>query len=88
MKPILFTQTGFIDDNGSIAVPCVCFEDGAKVKLAIAVKSGYFEVAVFLNEADDNEDCGISEEEIQRCCVSHDNCDDCPLNEYCEGEFV
>ena len=76
---------GFIDDNGSIAVPCVYFEDGARVKLAITVKSGYFEVAVFPKKAET--DCGISEEEIERCCAAHENCDDCPLNDYCEEEF-
>ncbi len=34
----------------------------------------------------DEENSDISEEEIQRVCETHENCDDCPLNEYCEKE--
>ena len=35
-------------------------------------------------------DCGISEEEIQRTCSMYEDCDGCPLNDYCgeESEVV
>lgn len=31
-------------------------------------------------------DCGISEEEIERTCAMHDDCDECPLLDYCDEE--
>lgn len=83
--------TGYIDNDGRIAVPGVYLEDGAKVKLAIKVKPGRFEVAMFPNDEDEesesrNYDCGISEEEIERTCAMHDDCGDCPLSDYCDEE--
>lgn len=33
-------------------------------------------------------DCGISEEEIDRTCQAHDNCDDCPLFEHCMEKYA
>ena len=31
-------------------------------------------------------DCGISEEEIDRVCAAHDDCDSCPMNDHCAEE--
>ncbi len=35
------------------------------------------------HKKDRTADCGISEEEIDRTCQAQDNCDDCPLFDYC-----
>lgn len=82
---------GFVNDNGCIEIPGVFLEDGAEVDLAIKTKAGRFEIAMFPSkdneECQEMKDCGISEEEIQRECASHDDCSDCPLNDYCGEEF-
>ena len=39
-------------------------------------------------EHQEMQDCGISEEEIMRVCSAHDDCSDCPLNDYCGEEFA
>ena len=90
---IVYTK-GYVDDDGRIAVPGVFLEEGAEVDLAIKVKAGRFEIAMFLSEevqqAERHEvkDCGISEEEIMRVCSAHNDCSECPLNDYCGEEFA
>lgn len=88
---IVYTK-GFINDNGCIEIPGVFLEDGAEVDLAIKTKAGHFEIAMFPSEelADTKEmkDCGISDEAIMECCSSHDDCESCPLNDYCRKEFA
>ncbi|MDO4945818.1 MAG: hypothetical protein Q4E74_11550 [Ruminococcus sp.] len=37
--------------------------------------------------AKERRDCGISEEEIERTCAMHDDCGDCPLNDFCIEEY-
>ncbi len=88
-KNTVYTK-GFVNDDGCIEVPGVFLEDGAKVELAIEVESGRFEVAVMPSEEKSEmpKDCGISDEEIMRCCNEHEDCGDCPLNDYCEEEFA
>ena len=85
---IVYTK-GFVNDDGCIEIPGVFLEDGAEVDLAIKTKAGRFEVAMFPSEEQVKEmkDCGISDEAIMECCDSHDNCDSCPLNDYCREEF-
>lgn len=85
---IVYTK-GYVDDDGRIAVPGVFLEDGAEVDLAIKVKAGRFEIAMFPseNKEEHQQDCGISEEEIMKVCSAHDDCSDCPLNDYCGEEF-
>lgn len=86
---IVYTK-GYVDDDGRIAVPGVFLADGAEVDLAIKVKAGRFEIAMFPSEdnAERQQDCGISEEEIMRVCSAHDDCSACPLNDYCGEEFA
>ena len=74
MKNMIYTK-GFINNSGDIEVPGVFFEEGAEVELKISVPF---------------RDCGISEEEIQRTCSMYEDCDGCPLNDYCgeESEVV
>lgn len=86
---IVYTK-GYVDDDGRIAVPGVFLEEGAEVDLAIKVKAGRFEIAMFPseNKEEHQQDCGISEEEIMRVCSAHDDCSACPLNDYCGEEFA
>ena len=88
-KNTVYTK-GFVNDDGCIEVPGVFLEDGAKVELAIEVESDRFEVAVMPSEekSEMSKDCGISDEEIMRCCNQHEDCRDCPLNDYCGEEFA
>lgn len=90
MKNMIYTK-GFINNSGDIEVPGVFFEEGAEVELKISVARGKFEIALFLSEDKvPFRDCGISEEEIQRTCSMYEDCDGCPLNDYCgeESEVV
>lgn len=89
MNNIVYTK-GFVNDDGCIEIPGVFLEDGAEVELAIKTKAGRFEVAMFPSEeqAKEVKDCGISDEAIMECCDSHDDCDSCPLNDYCKEEFA
>ena len=92
-KNIVYTK-GFVNDDGCIEIPGVFLEDGAEVDLAIKIKAGRFEIAMFPSEEVQQaerqvmKDCGISEEEIMRVCSTHDDCSACPLNDYCGEEFA
>ena len=87
---IVYTK-GFVNDDGCIEIPGVFLEDGAEVDLAIKTKTGRFEIAMFPSEDKEErqemKDCGISEEEIMRVCSTHNDCSECPLNDYCGEEF-
>lgn len=86
MKNVICTK-GFINDSGDIEVPGVFFEEGAEVDLKISVERGKFEIAIFPSgDEKQRRDCGISEEEIQRTCAMHEDCDECPLKDYCGDE--
>lgn len=90
MKNVICTK-GFINELGDIEVPGVFLEEGAEVELKIWVERGGFEIALFPSENESKcHDCGISEEEIQRTCSMYEDCDGCPLNDYCgeESEVV
>ena len=90
MKNMIYTK-GFINNSGDIEVPGVFLEEGAEVELKISVARGKFEIALFPSEYKvPFRDCGISEEEIQRTCSMYEDCDGCPLNDYCgeESEVV
>ena len=90
MKNMIYTK-GFINNSGDIEVPGVFLEEGAEVELKISVARGKFEIALFSSEDKvPFRDCGISEEEIQRTCSMYEDCDGCPLNDYCgeESEVV
>lgn len=93
-KENIIYAKGFVNDDGCIEIPGVFLEEGAEVDLAIKVQAGSFEIAMFPSEDEDlaerqqMKDCGISEEEIQRMCSAHDDCSDCPLNDYCGEEFA
>lgn len=90
MKNMIYTK-GFINNSGDIEVPGVFLEEGAEVELKISVARGKFEIALFPSEDKvPFRGCGISEEEIQRTCSMYEDCDGCPLNDYCgeESEVV
>ena len=90
MKNMIYTK-GFINNSGDIEVPGVFLEEGAEVELKISVARGKFEIALFPSEDKvPVRDCGIAEEEIQRTCSMYEDCDGCPLNDYCgeESEVV
>ena len=76
MKNMIYTK-GFINNSGDIEVPGVFLEEGAEVELKISVARGKFEIALFPSE-------------IQRTCSMYEDCDGCPLNDYCgeESEVV
>ena len=91
-KENIIYAKGFVNDDGFIEIPSVFLEEGAEVDLAIKVQAGRFEIAIFPSEDKEErqvtKNCGISEEEIMRVCSAHDDCSDCPLNDYCGEEFA
>lgn len=68
--------SGLYDENGN-AVTVEMEKDGSGACLTISR----------IEPVKEHRDCGISEEEISNCCMSHDDCTECPLNDYCKEEF-
>lgn len=67
--------SGLYDENGD-PVTVEVEKDDSGVSLTIWKKS----------EERECHDCGISEEEIQRTCAMYEDCDECPLKDYCGDE--
>ena len=74
------TFTGLFNENGFPVKVMLCKDDDEAI-LSIVYDDG--------EEKKSNQprDCGISEEEIDRVCKEHDDCDTCPLSEYCNEVF-
>lgn len=89
MKKIIFAQvlttkgktefSGLYDENGN-PVSVETEKDDSGVTLTISK----------IESQREQRDCGISEEEIERTCAMYDDCDKCPLYDYCgeESEVV
>lgn len=66
-------------------------ENGNPVSVETEKDDGGVTLTIWRDVPDkERRDCGISEEEIQRTCSMYEDCDGCPLNDYCgeESEVV
>ena len=76
--------TGLFNENG-FPVKVILRKDDDEVILSVV----YDEEEDIKERKKSNQprDCGISEEEIDRVCKAHDDCENCPLCDYCNEEF-
>lgn len=75
------TFKGLFNDNG-FPVKVMLRKDDNEVILSIV-----YDDEDTVAKDDKPRDCGISDEEIDRVCQAHDDCESCPLNDYCNEEF-
>lgn len=89
MKRIIFAQV--LRTNGTTEFWRLYDENGNPVSVETEKDDGGVTLTIWRDVPDkERRDCGISEEEIQRTCSMYEDCDGCPLNDYCgeESEVV
>lgn len=89
MKRIIFAQV--LTTNGTTEFWELYDENGNPVSVETEKDDGGVTLTIWRDVPDkERRDCGISEEEIQRTCSMYEDCDGCPLNDYCgeESEVV
>ena len=89
MKRIIFAQV--LRTNGTTEFWGLYDENRNPVSVETEKDDGGVTLTIWRDVPDkERRDCGISEEEIQRTCSMYEDCDGCPLNDYCgeESEVV
>ena len=89
MRKIIFAQV--LTTNGTTEFSGLYDENGNPVSVETEKDDGGVTLTIWRDVPDkERRDCGISEEEIQRTCSMYEDCDECPLNDYCgeESEVV
>ena len=82
MKRIIFAQV--LTTNGTTEFSGLYDENGNPVSVETEKDDGGVTLTIWRDVPDkERRDCGISEEEIQRTCSMYEDCDGCPLNDYC-----
>lgn len=85
MKKIIFAQV--LTTNGKTEFFGLYDENGNPVSVEMEKDDGGVTLTIWRNVPDrERRDCGISEEEIERTCAMYDDCDECPLLDYCDEE--
>lgn len=86
MKKIIFAQV--LTTNGKTEFSGLYDKNGVPVSVETECDDNGVSLTVWRNVPDrERRDCGISEEEIERTCAMHDDCGDCPLNDFCMEEY-
>ena len=89
MRKIIFAQV--LTTNGTTVFSGLFDENENPVSVETEKDDGGVTLTIWRDVPDkERRDCGISEEEIQRTCSMYEDCDGCPLNDYCgeESEVV
>ena len=81
MKKILTAQV--LTETGITTFAGLYDRDGSPVTIELEKDSGGVTMIIHYETSEEN-DCYPDEEEFREICGEHDNCDDCPVNEYCE----
>ena len=85
MKKIIFAQV--LTTNGKNEFLGLYDENGVPVSVETEKDDGGVTLTIWRDVPDkERRDCGISEEEIQRTCSMYEDCDECPLCDYCGDE--
>lgn len=85
MRKIIFAQV--LTTNGKSVFSGLFDERGNEVKVEVERDSGGVTLIISRFEKErERPDCGISEEEIERTCSMYDDCNDCPLWDYCNED--
>lgn len=85
MKKLILAQV--LTTNGTAECSGFYDENGDPVTVEIEKDDSGVSLTIWQNtEERERRDCGISEEEIQRTCAMYEDCDECPLKDYCGDE--
>ena len=85
MKKLILAQV--LTTNGTAECSGLYDENGYPVTVEIEKDDSGVSLTIWQNtEERERRDCGISEEEIQRTCAMYEDCDECPLKDYCGDE--
>lgn len=85
MKKLILAQV--LTTNGTAECSGLYDENGDPVMVEIEKDDSGVSLTIWQNtEERERRDCGISEEEIQRTCAMYEDCDECPLKDYCGDE--
>ncbi len=85
MKKIIFAQV--LTTNGTTEFSGLYDENGNPVSVETEKDDDGVSLTIWRNAPErERRDCGISEEEIERTCAMYDDCDECPLLDYCDEE--
>lgn len=85
MKKLILAQV--LTTNGTAECSGLYDENGDPVTVEIEKDDSGVSLTIWQNtEERERRDCGISEEEIQRTCTMYEDCDECPLKDYCGDE--
>lgn len=85
MKKLILAQV--LTTNGTAECSGLYDENGDPVTVEVEKDDSGVSLTIWQNtEERERRDCGISEEEIQRTCAVYEDCDECPLKDYCGDE--
>lgn len=85
MKKLILAQVLTI--NGTAECSGLYDENGDPVTVEVEKDDSGVSLTIWQNpEERECRDSGISEEEIQRTCAMYEDCDECPLKDYCGDE--
>lgn len=85
MKKLILAQV--LTTNGTAECSGLYDENGDPVTVEIEKDDSGVSLTIWQNtEERERRDCGISEEEIQRTCSMYEDCEECPLKDYCGDE--
>lgn len=85
MKKLILAQV--LTTNGTAECSGLYDENGDPVTVEVEKDDSGVSLTIWQNsEERECRDCGISEEEIQRTCTMYEDCDECPLKDYCGDE--
>ena len=85
MKKIIFAQV--LTTNGTTEFSGLYDENGNPVVVEMECDDNGVTLTIWRNAPETvRRDCGISEEEIERTCSMYDDCNECPLWDYCNED--
>ena len=85
MKKLILAQV--LTTNGTAECSGLYDENGDPVTVEIEKDDSGVSLTIWQNtEERERRDCGISEEEIERTCSMYDDCNECPLWDYCNED--
>lgn len=87
MKKVISSQA--VMDNGKVTFSGLFTSEGVPAEVELICEDGVALLSVYSIE-EDNECVGrpLTEDEIEAVCRTYDNCDVCPLYNYCDEEMM
>ena len=86
MRKIIFAQV--LTTNGTTVFSGLFDENENPVSVETECDDSGVTLTIWRNAPEtERRDCGISEEEIERTCSMYDDCNECPLWDYCNEDL-